>query len=62
MMVLKVFMIVLIFIKTQNCNEIFIVASWIGKEGYLSEKEIKELQASNLIRFSSHLYSSNRRN
>ena len=36
--------------------EIFIVTSWIGKEGYLSVKEIKELQKSNLIRFSSHTH------
>ena len=36
--------------------EIFIVTSWIGKQGYLSEKEIKELQASNLVRFSSHTH------
>ena len=45
------------FIKKHKIPiEIFIVTSWIGKEGYLSEKEIKELQASNLIRFSSHTH------
>ena len=36
--------------------EIFIITSMIGKEGYLSEKEIKELQTNNLIRFSSHTH------
>ena len=45
------------FIKKHKIPiEIFIVTSWIGKEGYLSEKEMKELQASNLIRFSSHTH------
>ena len=45
------------FIKKHEIPiEIFIVTSCIGKEGYLSEKEIKELQSSNLIRFSSHTH------
>ena len=45
------------FIKKHKIPiEIFIVTSWIGKEGYLSEKEIKELQATNLVRFSSHTH------
>lgn len=45
------------FIKKHKIPvEIFIVTSWICKEGYLSEKEIKELQSSNLIRFSSHTH------
>ena len=45
------------FIKKHKIPiEIFIVTNWIGNEGYLSEKEIKELQASNLIRFSSHTH------
>lgn len=36
--------------------EIFIVTSWIGKEGFLSKSQIKELHESKLIRVSSHTH------
>lgn len=36
--------------------EIFIVTSWVGREGYLSKSQIKELHDSKLIRVSSHTH------
>ncbi len=49
---------ILDFLKEKKLPiEIFIITSKIGKEGYLNEDQIKEMNSSKLVRFSSHTHS-----